>query len=327
MTRTSAIDIQDLTVRFADDSGWRTAVCGLSLQVCEGEVVGLIGESGSGKSVTSSSLLRLLPLGDRCRLTAKRLDVLGLNVLDAAEREMRSLRGAQAAMVFQEPMTALDPLRSIRRHMHDVLLAHKPQSSRDAYALSKQLLSEMGIEDPDRVLHCYPHQLSGGMRQRVLLAMAFSCNPRLIIADEPLTALDVTTQHQIVKLVRRKTQESGVAILFVSHDLSVVRSLCERVYVMYAGEVVETGPAHHVLTRPQHPYTQGLLASRPELFAPRTRLDTIAGQAPSGADAAEGCQFRDRCPHAFEKCSVRPPLQASAGDPERAAACWLEGAI
>ncbi|MAW82113.1 MAG: ABC transporter ATP-binding protein [Parvularcula sp.] len=321
------MDIQDLTVRFADDSGWRTAVRSLSLQVREGEVVGLIGESGSGKSVTSSSLLWLLPLGDRCRLTAERLDVLGLNVLDATEREMRNLRGAQAAMVFQEPMTALDPLRSIRRHMHDVLLAHKPQSSRDAYALSKQLLSEMGIEDPDRVLHCYPHQLSGGMRQRVLLAMAFSCNPRLIIADEPLTALDVTTQHQIVKLVRRKTQESGVAILFVSHDLSVVRSLCERVYVMYAGEVVETGPAHHVLTRPHHPYTQGLLASRPELFAPRTRLDTIAGQAPSGADAAEGCQFRDRCPHAFEKCSVRPPLQASAGDPERASACWLEGAI
>lgn len=262
------LDVRGLTIRFQGAAA--PVVNGIDLQVEEGEIVGLVGESGSGKSITSSSILRLLPR--TCSMEAERFTILGKDLLTMTERDVEKMRGSKVAMVFQEPMTALNPIRTVGQQLLDVITTHRPRGVDALAGYAERLLSDMRIEDPTRVMKSHPHQLSGGMRQRVLLAMAFSCSPKLLIADEPLTALDASVQRQVLDLIRERASALGTAVLFITHDLAVVRDLCARVYVMRRGEVVENGPVRNVLGAPAHPYTRALMAARPELFQPKTEL-------------------------------------------------------
>lgn len=252
------LDVRGLSLEFPVFGGAVRALNGVSLRVMPGEIVGIVGESGSGKSVTAMAALRLLPPGGY-RVTAGSLHLGGDDVLAASEPVIRRWRGRRAAMIFQEPMTALNPTQRIGEQMVGVLRVHRRISRRDALAQAQSLLRDMMIPDPAQVLRAYPFELSGGMRQRVMVAMAFSCDPDLLIADEPTTALDVTVQRQVLQLLRHHARERGTAILFITHDMAVVSQLCDRVYVMYAGTVVEQGPTWQVLRDPRHPYTRGLL--------------------------------------------------------------------
>ncbi len=277
MTYEPALRIENLSVSFVSPDEAHTALRGISLTVGAGEIVGVAGESGSGKSVTAMSVLRLLPA--QAQLKADKFEVFGRDVLALSAPELQDLRGAHVAIVFQEPMTALNPVLRIGVQMTDVLLRHTTMTPGEAETLSLDLLRDMKIDDPARTFASYPHELSGGMRQRVMIAMAFSCRPRLIIADEPTTALDVTVQAQILSLLRARAQATGTAVLLISHDLGVIAQVCDRLYVMHRGEVVETGPARAVLRRPQHAYTRQLLAALPEGKAPRARLSVHEPQA------------------------------------------------
>ncbi|MBY0511842.1 MAG: ABC transporter ATP-binding protein [Rhodospirillaceae bacterium] len=270
----AVVSIQNLTLAFAGFDDTVTALRGVSLDVNAGEIVGLVGESGSGKSVTAMSVLRLLP--EAKTRYGGRIMALGHDVLKAGTREMQALRGADVAMIFQEPMTALNPVLKVRDHITDVILRHRDMSGDAATALALDLLRDMKIADAERVLNAYPHELSGGMRQRVMIAMAFSCHPKLIIADEPTTALDVTVQAQILNLLKERAAATDTAVLLITHDLAVVAQLCDRVYVMYRGEVVEHGATSSIITKPQHTYTRALLNALPEGKAPKTRLETVA---------------------------------------------------
>jgi peptide/nickel transport system ATP-binding protein len=326
------LDIRDLSLEFPVFGGVVHALDHVSLQVLPGEIVGVVGESGSGKSVMAMAVLRLLAPGSH-RVTSGRLHLVGEDVLAATEARMRSWRGRRAAMIFQEPMTALNPTRRVGDQLMEVLRAHHTMNRPQARERATALLRDMMIPDPSQVLRAYPFELSGGMRQRVMVAMAFSCDPALLIADEPTTALDVTVQRQVLQLLRNKARERGTAILFITHDMAVVSQFCDRVYVMYAGTVVEEGPTRAVLRAPRHPYTQGLLGGLPDAVLPGQRLAAIPGQVPDMRRPPTGCVFRDRCAHADGVCLQRPTLrspedsraagQAAAGDagPARVA-CW-----
>jgi peptide/nickel transport system ATP-binding protein len=268
------IHIDSLTVAFAGFDDTVTALRGVSLDVNEGEIVGLVGESGSGKSVTAMSILKLLPAA-KARYGGH-ITALGHDIIAAREPEMQALRGAEVAMIFQEPMTALNPVLKVRHHITDVILRHRDMTPEAADALALALLRDMKINDAERVMDVYPHELSGGMRQRVMIAMAFSCAPKLIIADEPTTALDVTVQAQILSLLKERAAATGAAVLLITHDLAVVAQLCDRVYVMYRGEVVEQGATQQIITAPRHAYTRALLNALPEGKAPKARLETVA---------------------------------------------------
>jgi peptide/nickel transport system ATP-binding protein len=315
------VAVDRLSLEFPTYRGAIRALDGVSIAVGPGEIVGLVGESGSGKSVTAMSLIRLLPEG-MARVTQGRIALLGRDVLGASRAELEDMRGRQAAMVFQEPMNALNPTIRVGRQIVQVIRRHEAIGGAEAAARAERLLTEMQVQDAARVMRLYPFELSGGMRQRVLLAMAFSCNPEVLIADEPTTALDVTVQAQVLALLRERARERGTSVLFISHDLAVVAQLCDRIYVMYAGRVVEQGPTVRVLGQPLHPYSAALLRSLPEQAVPKTPLAAIPGTAASLADPAAGCAFRPRCGFAHERCAAAPPL-AAAGDPAHAAACWL----
>jgi peptide/nickel transport system ATP-binding protein len=318
----AVIAIKDLALAFPTYRGVIPALAGVSIEVAPGEIVGLVGESGSGKSVTAMSLIRLLPEG-AMRVSQGQILLLGRDVLRASEADLRDMRGRLASMIFQEPMNALNPTIRIGRQIVQVIRQHEAVSAAQAASRAEQLLTEMQVQDAPRVMRSFPFELSGGMRQRVLIAMAFACNPKLLIADEPTTALDVTVQAQVLELLRERARERGTSVLFITHDLAVVAQLCNRVYVMYAGRIVEQGATAAVLRHPLHPYTSALLRSLPEAAVPKQPLAAIPGTAASPADALAGCAFRPRCRFAYEPCTRLPPLLPGEQDPTQRAACWL----
>ena len=295
--------------------GWTEVVREASLAVGEREVVGLVGESGSGKTLTALSVLRLVP--EPGRITGGSVRFAGRDVLALSERDLRRVRGGEIGMVFQEPAAALDPVFSVGFQLVEAIRAHEDVTRRAARERAAELLDVVAIPDARRRLDDYPHQLSGGQRQRVMIALALAARPRLLLADEPTTALDVTLQGQVLDLLLRLRDQFGLAILLVTHDLAVVAETCDRVVVMYCGEVVEEAPTAQLFASPAHPYTRGLLAAVPRLGqpAPRGAMPTIPGQVPDPRDRPPGCPFHPRCPQAFEPCpSERPSLAPIGGE-------------
>jgi peptide/nickel transport system ATP-binding protein len=305
--------VRDLSVRFETDQGTTHAVDRMSFTLAPGEVLGLVGESGCGKSVTALSILRLVrPPGRIEPGSAMRFE--GRDLLRLEEREMQRVRGNRIAMVFQEPMTALNPVFTVGDQIGEVARIHAGASKRDAWAKAIEMLKLVGIPAPEQRAGEYPHQLSGGMRQRVVIAMALVMNPALIIADEPTTALDVTIQAQILELLADLTRRLGTSVLLITHDLGVVAENCTRVIVMYAGEVVEEATTIDLFARAHHPYTEGLLGAMPRVGGEKDRLATIPGTVPAPTDWPKGCRFRDRCPYSWERCEAEhPPLYQIGG--------------
>ncbi|MGK3223588.1 ABC transporter ATP-binding protein [Enterobacter soli] len=316
----SVLSIDDLHLSFPVFRGEVHALNHVSLEIKRGEIVGVVGESGSGKSVTAMLAMRLLPEGSY-HVHHGQVKLLGEDVLNASEKQLRQWRGAKVAMIFQEPMTALNPTRRIGKQMVEVIRQHQPLSRRDAQKKAILLLEEMQIPDAGEVMDRYPFELSGGMRQRVMIALAFSCEPELIIADEPTTALDVTVQLQVLRLLKHKARASGTSVLFISHDMAVVSQLCDRLYVMYAGSVIESGSTQTIIHHPVHPYSIGLLQCAPENGGPRDMLPAIPGTVPNLTRLPQGCAFRERCFAAGAKCTDTPRLTPN-GAQGQLAACW-----
>jgi oligopeptide/dipeptide ABC transporter ATP-binding protein len=312
--------VRDLRVAFPTERSEARAVDGVSFDVGAGEIVGLVGESGCGKSVTAFSILGLVPPPGRIAAGSS-IRLAGEELVTAPEARMRALRGRVVSMVFQEPMSALNPVMTVGRQVVEGLRAHRSLGAREARARGVELLDEVGIAEPRARFDAYPHQLSGGMRQRVLLAMALACEPRLLVADEPTTALDVTVQAQILELLLQLRDRHRMGILLVTHDLGIVAETCERVVVMYAGRVVETGPVEAIFRTPRHPYTRGLLGSLPRVGDRRTRLRPIKGMVPAATAWPTGCRFRERCSRAWERCLKEPPLLGVGLGAE--SRCWL----
>ena len=298
------LQVRDLATQFATRGGIAKAVDGVSFDVYAGEIVGLVGESGSGKSVTGYSILGLIdPPG---RITGGSVQLDGQELLGMPHGKLRALRGRRIAMVFQDPMSTLNPVLRVAEQMRLALLAHGKPDAAQMRRRSVEALAKVGIPDPERRLDAYPHELSGGMRQRVAIAIAFLNNPGLVICDEPTTALDVSIQAQILIEMKTLAREAGVGLVWISHDLATVSVLASRLLVMYAGRLIEEGPTAEVLRRPRHPYTQGLIDSLPSRAAPGRDLVQIPGSTPSLANLPTGCAFRDRCTHATATCSTAP---------------------
>ena len=315
------IDVQDLTVSFTTDEGRLKAVDRVSFHLDEGEVLGIVGESGCGKSVTALSMMRLVPCPpgsiDTGRVLYKDRDLLALET-----KELQAIRGQGISMIFQEPLSALSPLQTIGRQMEEVVHIHTDVSAQEARRISQEWLEKVRIPDAAERLRAYPYQLSGGMQQRIMIAMALMLSPDLIIADEPTTALYVTIQAQVFRLIRDMKQER-TSILLITHDMGVVWDMCDRVAVMYASQIVETASVADIFSHPAHPYTQGLLNSIPRLGdGSGTRLSAIGGSVPSPLDYPTGCHFQDRCPHAFERCAREAPPFVAVKDDHRAA-CFI----
>jgi peptide/nickel transport system ATP-binding protein len=317
------LEVDDLRTWFYTRDGVVRAVDGVSYRVYPGETLAVVGESGCGKSVTSLSILRLIasPPG---KIVGGRLVFAGRNLLELTEAEMRGIRGNEISMIFQEPMTSLNPVLTIGFQIAEALVLHAGLDRRAATERAVEMLRLVNIPEPERRVTQYPHELSGGMRQRVMIAMALSCNPKLLIADEPTTALDVTIQAQILDLMRGLKAKTGAAIVLITHDLGVVAEMAQRVVVMYAGRKVEEAPVEALFARPLHPYTKGLLGSIPRLAEAvegRKRLAEIPGMVPSLKEAVPGCLFAPRCPHATARCAAEyPPLQEES--PGHSVACW-----
>jgi peptide/nickel transport system ATP-binding protein len=311
------LDIRNLKVHFGANKEKVNVVYDLSLQVNPGEVVGIVGESGCGKSVTSMSILRLLG-----RNTDVQGEIFfnGKNVLEISEKEMRKLRGNVISMIFQEPMTSLNPLHTIGKQIAEPLVRHKKMSRSEIKIRVIKLLNEVGLPRAEEIYDEFPHQLSGGMRQRVMIAMALACDPALIIADEPTTALDVTIQAQILELMKKISREHQTSILFITHDLGVVAEMCDRVVVMYAGQIVEHAGVKALFENPKHPYTVGLLNSIPDMEEEQIRLLPIKGNVPSARNMPTGCRFAPRCDHAMDICKQEPPMFVNGAHECR---CWL----
>jgi oligopeptide/dipeptide ABC transporter ATP-binding protein len=318
------LEVRKLRTSFFTQDGVVHAVDNVSFNVGKGEAVALVGESGCGKSVTAMSIMRLVaPPG---RITGGEVRFKGRDLVTISEREMRDVRGDDVAMVFQEPMTSLNPVFKIGDQVAEAIRIHQKLSKRAARQRAEEMLELVSIPDPIKRLDDYPHQLSGGMRQRVMIAMALSCDPELLIADEPTTALDVTIQAQIMELLASLQKRLGLAILLITHDLGVVAEFCERVIVMYTGRIVEEAPVRDLFANPAHPYTRGLLRSLPSLGADGTtkRLQTIAGMVPSINALPPGCKFNPRCPDVMEICYGREPARMPVG-PNHDARCYLHG--
>ena len=318
------LEVTNLRTYFTTDAGVARAVDGVSLQVGTGETLGIVGESGCGKTVTALSVLGLIPSPPGEIVAGSSIRFNDEELLEVKPSRLREIRGNAISMIFQEPMTSLNPVLTVGHQIEEVLRLHRGLSKRDARATGVALLAEVGIPDPDQRFDAYPHQMSGGMLQRVMIAIALSCEPRLLIADEPTTALDVTIQAQILDLLVSLQRKHGMALLLITHDLGVIAEVCDRVVVMYGGQIVETGTTEEILTRPQHPYTQGLLASLPGIGDRDVRLNPIPGTVPSAVDWPEGCRFRDRCSFAWERCAeFTPDLLPVDGGSDRSARCWL----
>ena len=315
------LEVKDLKTHFFTMDGVVKAVDGVSYDLEEGETLGLVGESGCGKSVSALSVMRLIP-NPPGQIVGGEILLDGEDILKIDMDDMREIRGAKIAMVFQEPMTSLNPVLTVERQLTETLQLHMGMNKQQAQEEGVNLLTRVGIPDPESRIKQYPHQFSGGMRQRVMIAMALSCNPRLIIADEPTTALDVTIQAQILDLMKSLTSEFGVALIVITHNLGVVARYAYRVNIMYAGKVIERGNAREIYSNPRHPYTVGLLRSVPRLDLPRrAKLDPIEGQPPDLINLPQGCSFRERCRWAIEKCATDSPelLESSEG---HLSACW-----
>ena len=316
------LDIRDLHTEFRTGAGIVKAVDGVSYTVDAGETVAVVGESGSGKSVGALSVLRLIP-DPPGRITRGEVIFDGRDLMKLTEEEMRQVRGRDIGMVFQEPMTSLNPVLTIGRQITETVEQHRGANRAESQARAVELLQLVGIADPVRRLQQYPHQMSGGMRQRIMIAIALACDPKLIIADEPTTALDVTIQAQILELMKALTRERNIALIIITHNLGVVARYANRVNVMYAGRIVESGPAAAIYHDPRHPYTIALLRSVPRLDRPRqARLDPVEGQPPDLTRLDGGCSFRPRCRFAIAACATsRPPLEP-AGEAGHSAACF-----
>src|ERR671937_1214084 len=318
------LSVSDLAVSFNTDEGLVQAVDGVSFDLSAGEVLAVVGESGSGKSVTAMTLMGLTRSPNARFSGSARLR--GKELVTASEHELRKVRGGEIAMIFQDPMTALNPVYRIGDQIVEQIQAHRPEMSK-AQAMDRtvELMEQVGIPRARDRVRSYPHEFSGGMRQRVMIAMALSCDPAILIADEPTTALDVTIQAQILQRIKDLRDQTGAAVILVTHDLGVVADVADRIAVMYAGRIVESGTLDDIFYDPQHPYTWGLLGSITRVDRPRPdRLPAIAGLPPSLAERPQGCHFRPRCPHEFAECPKTPPLEARiAGQPQHADRCWL----
>jgi len=317
------LEIDGLQTHFVTDAGVVRAVDGVSLSVRRGETLGIVGESGCGKSVTALSILRLIP-NPPGKIVGGVIRLEGRDLLALPEDEMRKVRGGSISMIFQEPMTSLNPVFTVGDQIAEGVRLHQRLSKRDSWNKAIEMLRLVRIPDPERRVKEYPHQMSGGMRQRVMIAMALSCNPQLLIADEPTTALDVTIQAQILELLNQLKAELGMAVMLITHDLGVVADTAARVAVMYAGRVVEEAPVLELFTNPLHPYTQGLLNSIPRLEKAdrRPRLEAIPGMVPDLLDLPPGCKFQARCPKVFQPCSGDEPA-LKAVKPDHCVRCYL----
>jgi peptide/nickel transport system ATP-binding protein len=304
---TTLLEVNNLVTEFDTDEGRVRALDDVSFKIDSGQTLGIVGESGCGKSVTALSIMRLLPqpMG---HIVGGEILLRGEDLVRAESARMERVRGGSIGMVFQEPMTALNPVHTIGRQLTEVLFLHKEVTKQSATREAVEMLDRVGIPSPDLRMGEYPHQLSGGMRQRVVIAMALACKPSLLIADEPTTALDVTIQAQILELIKELQNEMGMAVILITHDLGVIAETSDNVVVMYAGRVAEQGSVYDIFDRPCHPYTQGLLASIPRLETiPKSELPIIKGMVPGLLDLPPGCRFENRCPHALDSCSERSP--------------------
>jgi oligopeptide/dipeptide ABC transporter ATP-binding protein len=306
------LSVQDLSVYFIGNGRQARAVDGVSYEVRNGETVCLVGESGCGKTVSALTILGIIPQPP-AKIMGGTILFDNQNLLDLGEKEMEKIRGNRIAMVFQEPMTSLNPVFTVGNQIRETIMIHEKVSKGDLRTRSVQLLRDVGIPSPEERLKDYPHQLSGGQRQRVMIAMALACNPDLLIADEPTTALDVTIQAQILNLFRELQRKGQMSLLYITHDLSVVATIADRIYVMYAGIIVEQGDASHIFHNPQHPYTQGLLASLPNRRKRGAVLHSIPGTVPDPAFKPAGCPFHPRCPFAIESCKIEFPRMCDYG--------------
>jgi oligopeptide transport system ATP-binding protein len=317
------LNVQGLETVFNTSEGTVHAVNGISFSLKEGEVLGIVGESGCGKSVSMLSLMRLIP-SPPGQIVAGKAVYQGKDLLHLTDDEMRGIRGSQISMVFQDPMTSLNPVLTIGKQLEEPLLLHMGMTKKEAHDRSVELLRMVGMPEPENRLEDYPHQFSGGMRQRVMIAMALSCNPQLLIADEPTTALDVTIQAQITDLVKRLRDELGMAIIWITHDLGIVAGLAQRVIVMYAGYIIEEAPVKELYANPLHPYTLGLLGSLPRMDdSGHRRLVSIEGLPPTLLQKPEYCPFSARCKYAIEQSYCENPPLMPVG-PEHRVACWVD---
>ena len=323
MSQENLLEVKHLrTEFFSSKKSSVTPVDDVRFDIKKGEILGIVGESGCGKSVTSLSIMQLLK-DTPGKVTNGEVIFQGRNLLDASKKEMLDIRGDKMSMIFQEPMSSLNPSMRIDKQMIEGIRLHTPLTKAEARKKAADILSQVGIPDPQRVLKNYPHQLSGGMSQRVMIAMAMSCEPDLLIADEPTTALDVTIQAQILELMKKIQQDKGMSILLITHDLGVVAEMCSRVIVMYAGKIVEEAPVEILFANPTHPYTQGLIASVPKLGSGVKVLPSIPGSVPDLSAMPKGCRFAPRCKYATEKCHQEQPELLSVGEKQKCR-CWLK---
>ncbi|MFJ5716168.1 ABC transporter ATP-binding protein [Neobacillus sp. NPDC093127] len=314
------LQVNHLQTNFYTESGVVKAVNDVSFAIREGETVCIVGESGCGKSITALSLMQLIP--ENGKVEGGEINFAGKNLLGLSKKDIRRLRGNEIGMIFQEPMTSLNPVFTIGEQMIEPIQEHLLLSKKDAYKKAMELITMLGIPNAEKIVNLYPHELSGGMLQRIMIAIALSCNPKLIIADEPTTALDVTIQAQILDLLREIKKEFNTSMLLITHDLGVVAEMADYVVVMYAGKVVEEGPVLELFKNPKHPYTKGLLKAKPVIGERKERLYTIAGQVPNLVDLSEACYFADRCEHAMDICRMKQPVLTEMAKGQKAA-CWL----
>lgn len=319
------LEIKDLSVSLPNKRGPVPILHHVSFTVAPGHILGLVGESGSGKSMTAFAVTQLLP-GGRRSIVGGSVEFCGQELTKKTESEMAHFRGKEIAMIFQEPMTCLNPVFTIGRQMADVIITHQKTDRKTAEDKAAEMLEKVHIRDGRRILKCYPYELSGGMRQRVMIAIALSCSPKLLIADEPTTALDVTIQAQIIFLIKEACKSTGTGVIFISHDLGVVSQICDTIAVMYSGQIVESGTSESVLSHPHHPYTKALLSAIPR-FAPKgssdDRLYSIPGMVPDPMEVIPGCRFAPRCPYASEICHKEPPVQRTF-EPGHSMYCHLK---
>lgn len=305
----AVLEIRDLRVEFHTESGVVKALDGVNLTLEEGEVLGVVGETGCGKSVTAQTILKLLP-SPPAKITGGEILLEGRNILDLSEEELGKIRGRKITMIFQEPMTSLNPVFTVWEQMKDVITLHRGVSKEEAWKIAIEVLKDVRMPDPEGALKKYPHELSGGQRQRIMIAMALSCRPKILIADEPTTALDVTIQAQILNLLKSLQEKYGMSVILITHDMGVVAQVADRVAVMYAGSVVEIGNVEDVLRNPLHPYTKGLLRAIPTVRKKLERLESIPGSVPNLLDPPSGCRFHPRCSLVKDVCrKVKPKLK------------------
>jgi peptide/nickel transport system ATP-binding protein len=319
--KNKVLDVKDLQIDIMKDRRPISVVNNISFHVFEGETLGVVGESGCGKSLTSLSIMRLLATPP-VHVGNGEILFNGKDLLQLEDEKMRNIRGNQISMIFQEPMTSLNPVFTIGKQIDEVLLLHEPISKKEAKQRSIDMLKMVGIPRADQVYSNYPYQLSGGMRQRVMIAIALACKPKLLIADEPTTALDVTIQAQILDLMKNLKEETNNSIMFITHDLGVVAEMCDRVMVMYSGEIVEETDVDSLFNNPKHPYTKGLLSSTPNLQEKSERLFSIKGQVPAPGSVKQGCRFASRCQEVMEKCLTDDPPLIDVGENHKSR-CWL----